>query len=191
MPIWTEEEIKIGASKLPINSRHISKVDQLYTKYGGIPLYYFSSISSLDDDLDREIAKVTLSSIKCLDVEIDLHETHLIFHRYSADDGSNRIIMKFASGEIAGRVLKRLEKNEKAHLTTFLEYSSEDSDLSILRGQLFEEKMHVYIPGGGKFDVWQPYEKSKTACEKLFENMEVGFFRRVTLLVKWEYTVDL
>ena len=117
--------------------------------------------------------------------------TYLIFHRCSADDGSDKITMKFASGEIARRVCEELEKNGTTHLIKFLESSSEDSEFSHIRGQLFEEKMHIYIPGGGKFDKRKLDREKKTADDFTFGSVESRCYSQHHFEIKREYTDDL
>ncbi|RIB06689.1 hypothetical protein C2G38_2007195 [Gigaspora rosea] len=164
MPAWSWNEInecRIGI----FNHLEIAKVEDLYSRWGGIPRFVFEKAldSSQQNHLEEAINKCNTRLLDFVG-EIDHADdiSHRIVHIHTNLPGEeeekedeethyvNKFIL-FASEWVAEKVIDKFEKSYNQQLKNFVTASSSDNEYSTLRGVIFEQIAHRILQKGGTF----------------------------------------
>lgn len=152
MPCWTWEEVE---NILPYFPKYPPmKVEDRFSRFGGILRYILSNTIKWDFELERAIAASSISDIEQSAGGPDALPSvshKLMQYEVDADYECSRV--RFASDYVATRVVEHLFKWKKEDVLRFLQFSKDESTLAILRGVFFERYVHTVLCGGGKFRV--------------------------------------
>ncbi|CAG8701888.1 2263_t:CDS:1, partial [Funneliformis caledonium] len=168
MPVWSWNEVnecRIGM----FNHLEEAKVEDLYSRWGGIPRFILekSLDSSQQNHLEDAISKSNWKLFEFVG-EIDHANdvSHRIIHIHtnlpSEEEEMNEegeeifYIQKFilfASEWVAEKVMNRLESNYSQQLRNFVTASSSENEYSTLRGVIFEQIAHRILQKGGSFNI--------------------------------------
>ncbi|RHZ85215.1 hypothetical protein Glove_69g70 [Diversispora epigaea] len=154
MPVWSPEEIE--ACRVRIFDRlDKAKVEDLFSKWGGIPRFILEKAQDSIQQLLLEEAIVKNSNPKIFNFvgEIDHADdiSHRLIHIHT-NTYTDKII-RFASEYVAEKVTYQLEKDYRRELINFVTASSLINEYSALRGFIFENIAHRILQMGGRFNI--------------------------------------
>ncbi|CAI2202101.1 16637_t:CDS:1, partial [Funneliformis geosporum] len=89
-----------------------------------------------------------------------------------------KIIMRFASEYVAGKVVSIIEERYKHELKCFVKSSSSESAFSSLRGALFEEIAHKILRKGGRFKI-RPLDTNSKDLNIKIPELEMCFYSKI------------
>ncbi|CAH1767267.1 7378_t:CDS:2 [Entrophospora sp. SA101] len=177
MPVWSWNEVnecRIGM----FNHLEEAKVEDLYSRWGGIPRFILEKAldSSQQNHLEDAISKSNGRLFEFVG-EIDHADdvSHRIIHIHTnlpdEDGGENeeseeapyiQKFIRFASEWVAEKVMDKLERNYSQQLRNFVIASSSENEYSTLRGVIFEQIAHRILQKGGTFNI-RPLESDITS----------------------------
>ncbi|CAG8840757.1 22424_t:CDS:2, partial [Gigaspora margarita] len=159
MPVWSWNEInecRIGM----FNHLEEVKVEDLYSRWGGIPRFVLEKAqdSSQQKHIEDAISKSDgrlLNFVGEIDHADDISHRLIHIHTNLPGEGEEAPYIQkyilFASEWVAEKVMEKLERNYNQQLRNFVSASSSENEYSTLRGVIFEQIAHRILQKGRSF----------------------------------------
>ncbi|RHZ77618.1 hypothetical protein Glove_174g112 [Diversispora epigaea] len=160
MPIWSWEEIEICKKRI-FNDLELKKVDDLFSRWGGIPRFV---LEKAQDSIQQQLLEEAI--IKNSNKELFKYDmSNKLFHIHTNipdKDNKNKEDIKtfykkkflqFASEYVSKKVIDILIENHRKVLERFVISSSLINEWSMIRSNVFEDISHRILQKGGKFNI--------------------------------------
>ncbi|RKP20608.1 hypothetical protein ROZALSC1DRAFT_19110 [Rozella allomycis CSF55] len=181
-PLWSKEEIQ-ACRALLYASLSADDVDELYSKWGGVPKFVLENARDIfqQKKLDSAILSVDLDGLVKAIGNPDVYDlpAHRLVHITVLDDFIY-VTYAFASDYVADAVYSRLYVSKRQQLLNFIAASDSFGDLGVIRGVLFERFAHSIIQNGGTFKVRELFENSTRGPDEevIFEPSRLVVFEQ-------------
>lgn len=147
MPVWSFDELKL----LP-NPSKVNLTERIWY-FGGIPRYIFSYAKGSVRDLECEIMKCNITTLK--DFICGNANSHKVLHLFVDTKTYKRenVSVGFASPYVTELYYKQLEEQSKQGPLDAINQLAGSAVVSAARGQLFEIWAHKFLSKGGEFEI--------------------------------------
>ena len=174
MPTWSWSEISHIVKKA---ERDEAVAQQMFDVFGGVPRYVFIDTevcrTQFKQMLDNLCAKVITPDFLLSVGQESTKESHRLLYFIVHDENYTEAKLDFASRYVQKKVFETLTKRQKDNVLRFLEASSENTSLAILRGRMFESHCHELLSQQAALKARKLAKKCATQPASYIEKFDV------------------
>lgn len=170
MPMWTLDELEECRT---IIYGHLSalKIQKDFAQLGGFPRIAFRDDSACDYrhvDMVIEQCDISILDYDSTKVNIKDKSGQIIVRKENESDAKllenkylyNNTSQEFASVGIGERITTKLLYTSRTIIANFLQAAAGNSQLAVMRGNIFEQFAHQVLPLGGRFKCRRLFNKT-------------------------------